>query len=213
MAYTGETLKMIAEVVKDYPNLWVIGDDVYDEVYWGSRPLTLLEVAPFLRERYIIVNGVSKSYAMAGWRIGYIIAPQDLIRAAVKFQSQSLSCACSISQYAAIAALSLSRAELKNQLLSYQKRVDFAYDKLQLIKGFDCLKPKATFYLFPYAESVIKRLGFDSDLDFCLALLAQKHLAVMPGSAFGAPGYLRLSCADNLSVLEEALTRLHDFVQ
>ncbi len=209
--YSKETLEMIASVLKDYPDVWVLSDDIYDMLYWSVRPQMLIEVAPELKSRYAIVNGVSKSYAMAGWRIGYIIAPQDMITMLKRYQSQSMSCACSISQYAAIQALALPRNGLLTQLDIYQKRVDFCYQELIKIKGVSCLLPQSTFYLFPYVQPIIERMGFESDMDFCLHLLESKHLAVMPGSAFGAEGYIRLSCADEISVLGEAIWRLAAF--
>ena len=211
--YHRETLQMIARVLKDYPDVWVVSDDIYDMLYWGERPLTLLEVAPELKSRYAIVNGVSKSYAMAGWRIGYIIAPEDMINMLKRYQSQSMSCACSISQYAAIEALNLPRSALFEQLATYQERVSFCYESLQKVPEIDCLLPETTFYLFPYVQPIIDALGFKDDLSFCLDLLESKHLAVMPGSAFGAPGYLRLSCADEMNVLAEAMQRLVDYVK
>ena len=211
--YHKETLNMIARVLKDYPDVWIISDDIYDMLYWGDRPLTLIEVAPELKSRYAIVNGVSKSYAMAGWRIGYIIAPEDMINMLRRYQSQSMSCACSISQYAAIEALNLSRSALFEQLATYQERVNFCYGALQSVPEIDCLLPETTFYLFPYVQPIIEALGFKDDVSFCLHLLETKHLAVMPGSAFGAPGYLRLSCADEVSVLKDAMGRLVDYVK
>ncbi|WP_119329377.1 pyridoxal phosphate-dependent aminotransferase [Cysteiniphilum halobium] len=211
--YHKETLSMIARVLKDYPDVWVISDDIYDMLYWGERPLTLLEMAPELKSRYAIVNGVSKSYAMAGWRIGYIIAPDDMINMLKRYQSQSMSCACSISQYAAIEALNLPRSALSQQLATYQERVNFCYGALQNIPEIDCLLPQTTFYLFPYVQPIIDALGFKDDLSFCLHLLETKHLAVMPGSAFGASGYLRLSCADEISVLRDAMQRLVDYAK
>ena len=211
--YNKETLKMIARVLADYPGVWVISDYIYDMLYWGERPLTLLEIAPELKFRYAIVNGVSKSYAMAGWRIGYVIAPEDMVNMLKRYQSQSTSCACSISQYAAIEALYLQRFQLCWQLSIYQERVNFCYKALMNIPKINCLLPETTFYLFPYVQPIIDALAFKDDLSFCFHLLETKHLAVMPGSTFGAPGYLRLSCAADVSVLGEAMKRLADYVK
>lgn len=211
--YSKQTLEMIARVLLEYPDIWVISDDIYDMLYWGDKPLTLLDVAPELRSRYAIANGVSKSYAMAGWRIGYVIAPDDMIVMLKRYQSQSMSCPCSISQYAAIEALNLPRATLTPQLKIYQERVNFCYQKLMQIPNIDCLLPETTFYLFPYVQPIIEAFGFKDDMAFCLHLLETKHLVLMPGSVFGAPGYLRLSCADEVAVLGEAMKRLSDYVQ
>ncbi len=211
--YTRQTLLMLAELARANPDMWIISDDIYDMLYWGAKPLNLLDVAPDLKDRYVIVNGVSKSYSMAGWRIGYTIGPEDITNAMRKFQSQSLSCASSISQYAAIPAFDIDHQALKPAIDLYQQRVDFTYKRLSQIKEISCVEAHSTFYLFPYVDKIIKALGFESDLEFCLKLLEEKHLAVMPGSAFGASGYLRLSCADDISVLDEAITRLIDFIR
>lgn len=209
-----ETLLMISCILKDYPQIWVISDDIYDMLIWGvDHHAALLEISPQLRSRYIIVNGVSKSYAMAGWRIGYIIAPKDMIKMSKRYQSQSVSCACSISQYASVEALKLPRASLSENVAMYQKRVSFCFNELKKIPQSECLLPRATFYLFPYFQVIIERLGFKNDVDFCMNLLEVKHLAVMPGSAFGAPGYLRFSCADNIDKLGAAMKRLIDFTK
>ena len=213
ITYSKETLEILAKALKDYPDVWVVSDDIYDMLYWGQKPLTLLEVAPELRARYIIVNGVSKSYAMAGWRIGYVIGPSELANMVKKFQSQTASCACSISQYAAIEAFYILHQELRPQLENYQQRVEICYHELVKHQEISCPLPTATFYLFPYVKPTLERLGYENDLDFCLDLLQQKHLAIMPGSAFGAPDYLRLSCADDVPVLQEAMARFNDFIR
>ncbi|WP_235826821.1 pyridoxal phosphate-dependent aminotransferase [Facilibium subflavum] len=211
--YTQKTLQMFAEVLKDYPDIWVISDDIYQMVYWDKRPLSLLEVAPELKSRYVIANGVSKSYAMAGWRVGYTLAPADLTQAMGKFQSQSTSCACSISQYACIDALSLTHDDISDQIQMYRDRVRFVYERLKDIDGVNCIVPQSTFYVFPYIKPLLEKLGFADDMAFCLQLLEAKHVAVMPGSVYGGDGYLRLSCADNLDVLDEAMRRFVDFVR
>lgn len=213
VTYRVETLKMIARVLRDYPDVWVISDDIYDMLYWDSPPLTLNQISSELYNRYIIVNGVSKSYAMAGWRIGYIIAPENVINIIIRYQSQSLSCACSISQHAAVEALNLPREELINQLNTYKERVNFCYTRLKKIPKIDCTLPKSTFYLFPYVKKIIDEMGFKDDVSFCLDLLNKKHLAIMPGSAFGASGYLRISCAFDTVILGEAMQRLNDYIQ
>lgn len=209
--YTKDNLLELASLLEDYPQVVVISDEIYDQIYWDLPLPSFLNVAPQLRDRFVIVNGLSKSYAMAGWRVGYVIAPTHFIDAIKKFQSQSLSCACSISQYASVPALALTHNDLSVYIKAYQSRVDFVCDVMSEIQGMEVMRPKGGFYVFPSIHKILERANID-DQTFCLQLLEQAQVAIMPGSAFGASGYLRLSCASEMRILEQAMRRLKKFI-
>ncbi|MFZ9034510.1 MAG: pyridoxal phosphate-dependent aminotransferase [Francisellaceae bacterium] len=212
MMYDESTLNVLAEIAREFKDLWLIADDIYDLLYWQQPPRCLIQNYPELSDRYIIANGVSKSYAMAGWRVGYVLGAADVIEAIVKFQSQTITAASTISQCAAVAALQLKREDIKNQLACYRQRTEFVYHRLKAISGIDCRLPEASFYLFCDIRALIDRCGFQSDLAFALTLLEENGVAVMPGMSFGMPGFMRLSCAFDIPILDEAIDRLALFV-
>ena len=187
-------------------------DDMYEHILWAQEPFCNIAMAcPDLTDRTIVLNGVSKVYSMTGWRIGYAAGPQPLIAAMKKIQSQSTSNPTSISQVAATAALSGDQACIKPMLDAFKERHDYVVDRLNHIKGVRCRSSEGTFYAFPTMENAINGIdGINNDVEFAEMLLNDTGIAMVPGSAFGAEGYMRLSYATGMEVLTEALDRLQD---
>ncbi|WP_150465812.1 pyridoxal phosphate-dependent aminotransferase [Francisella sp. SYW-2] len=213
VVYSEETLAYFAQLIRKYPNIWIISDEIYDQTLFDSNAISLLQVAPDLSNRFIIASGVSKGYAMAGWRVGYAIAPEILKDAIAKLQSQTTGGACSISQIASIQALSLDNEYLKRYTSIYHERVMYVYNYLKSLEDFEIVKPLGTFYLFPKIEKLLQKSKFKDDIEFCLALLEDQALAITPGSYFGLKNCIRISCADDLNILAEAMTRLATFIE
>ena len=208
-AYSAAELAAIGEVLSAYPDVVVASDEIYEHIYWGSSPYSSFAAAcPDLYERTVTINGVSKAYAMTGWRIGYAAGPGWLIDAMKTVQSQSTSNACSVSQAAATAALTGDQAVVAEMTAAYRARHDYLVDALTRLPGIECRRGEGTFYAFPQVTGAIERLGLADDLALADRLLDDGHTACVPGSAFGAPGYLRLSFACSLDSLETAVDRL-----
>ncbi|MDC0535887.1 pyridoxal phosphate-dependent aminotransferase [Francisellaceae bacterium] len=210
--YSAEDLTEIANVLRKHPNIFIFSDEIYDLIYWNEQPAHILQVAPDLKDRCIIQNGISKSYAMAGWRVGYSIAPSDITKAMRVFQSQSLSNPCSISQYAAVDALSIPREQLLPQIEAYQQRVKYVCDRINQLHGFNVTMPSGAFYLFVDMQKYLAQSQYASDEEFVLAFLDKQKVAVIHGSAFGVEGHFRISCAASLEQLTEAMNRLEAFI-
>lgn len=209
VAYSKEELKALADVLLEYPNVVVATDDMYEHILWTEQPfVNILNVCPELYDRTVVLNGVSKAYAMTGWRIGYAGGPADLIGAMKKIQSQSTSNPAAPSQAAATAALAGDQSCIKPMLEAFKRRHDYLVDALNSIEGVTCLPSDGTFYAFPNMQGLIEKHGCESDLDFAELLIEKVDLALVPGSAFGAPGHLRLSYAASMDTLEEAIVRL-----
>ncbi len=209
VAYSKEELKALADVLLEYPNIVVATDDMYEHILWTEDSfVNILNVCPELYDRTVVLNGVSKAYAMTGWRIGYAGGPADLIGAMKKIQSQSTSNPAAPSQAAATAALAGDQSCIKPMLEAFKKRHDYLVHALNSIEGVTCLPSDGTFYAFPNMQGLIEKHGCESDLDFAELLIEKVDLALVPGSAFGAPGHLRLSYAASMETLEEAILRL-----
>ena len=210
VAYSRAELAALAEVLKQSPQVLVATDDMYEHILWGEEPFcNILNACPELYERSIVLNGVSKAYAMTGWRIGYAGGPAELIKAMKKVQSQSTSNPASISQVAAQAALDGDQSCIQPMLKAFQERHDYVIDALNRIPGVVCLPADGTFYCFPHVQDAINRLdGISDDIGLAEYLIDKAGVALVPGSAFGAPGYVRFSFATGLDVLKEAITRL-----
>ncbi|AUD78494.1 aspartate aminotransferase [Kangiella profundi] len=209
VAYSKDELKALADVLVEYPDIVVATDDMYEHILWTEEPfLNILNVCPELYDRTVVLNGVSKAYAMTGWRIGYAGGPADLIGAMKKIQSQSTSNPAAPSQAAATAALAGDQSCIKPMLEAFKKRHDYLVHALNSIEGVTCLPSDGTFYAFPNMQGLIEKHGCESDLDFAELLIEKVDLALVPGSAFGAPGHLRLSYAASMETLEEAILRL-----
>ena len=216
--YTKEELDALGSVLLDFPHVHILSDDIYEHILYTAEPFASLpQVVPALKDRTLCINGVSKCYAMTGWRIGYAAGPKAIIKAMGKIQSQSTSSPCSISQHAALEALSGNQSHVSAQSHIFQERRDFVVARLNKIKGISCLNPGGAFYVFPSCE---KLMGFktkegkslQSDVDFCAYLLERALVAVVPGEAFGFSSHFRLSYATSKDVLEEALERMEEAI-
>jgi aspartate aminotransferase len=203
-------LKALGVILKHHPQLLIATDDMYEHILWSEEPFcNILNPCPELYERTIVLNGVSKVYAMTGWRIGYAGGPAELIKAMKKVQSQSTSNPTSISQVAAQAALDGDQSCVQPMLKAFKQRHDFVVESLNRIPGVVCLPADGTFYCFPYFQAIIDSLdGIADDVELAEYLLDKAGVALVPGTAFGAPGYLRLSFATGMDTLKVALDRL-----
>ncbi|MGQ4002698.1 pyridoxal phosphate-dependent aminotransferase [Francisellaceae bacterium CB299] len=212
LIYSKKCIEDLADLLRKYPNIWIIGDDIYDQLFFDNKITLLTEVAPDLADRYVIASGVSKNFAMTGWRVGFTIAPKLLNDAMKKFQSQSATCACSISQFAAITAINMSAEDLQYFADSYQEKTEFVTNRLTAMPYIDVKNAHGTFYLFPDLRELIKQTNFTNDTELCSALLKEEFVAMMPGIAFGSSGFARISCANEMSELEKAMDRLSAFI-
>ena len=209
-AYSRAELAALGEVVQAHPQLVVLTDDIYEHILWTGQPfVNLVGAVPALKARTIVVNGVSKAYAMTGWRIGYAAGPAPLIAAMKKIQSQSTSNPCSISQAAATAALAGDQQCIDEMNVQFRARHDRVVERLNQMSGVRCLPSDGTFYAFPCFKGVLERLPTIAD-DVALGeyLLERAQVALVPGSAFGSPGHMRLSYATGMDQLDEALDRM-----
>lgn len=217
--YSKEELKALAEVLLEYPDVWVLTDDIYAKlVYDGRVSSTMAQVEPRLRDRTVTMNGVSKAYAMTGWRIGFAAAPLGLTKQLTKLQGQSTNNACSIAQAAAYAALSGPQDCIAEMIAEYQKRRDFVVEKLSSVIGLECLRPEGAFYVFVSIKQLLgksspKGTFIETDEDFVTALLEETGVAAVHGSAFMMPGYFRVSYATSIELLEEACARIRSFCE
>jgi aspartate aminotransferase len=209
VAYTRDELAALADVLRGHPRLITATDDMYEHIYWGREPFcSLLTAAPDLHDHVVTINGVSKVYAMTGWRIGYAAGPRKLIRAMNKIQGQSTSNPCSISQYAALAALTGDQACVAEMSAAFRRRHDWLVEALNALPGFRCVPADGAFYAFPDVSGAIAKLGLADDAEFAGHLLDQAGVAVVPGTAFGAPGHVRMSFACSLDTLRDAVARI-----
>ena len=210
--YTAEELRRIAEVVARH-DLLVVSDDVYEKFVFEGLPFAnILSVAPELRDRVVIINSVSKTYAMPGWRIGYALGPEALIGAATKIQGQATSCPGSISQKAVAFGLTTDQAFVEAFRVSFEERRDLIMEGLRQIKGFQVPKPMGAFYVFADVSAHYDRAGGVSDsVGFCNDLLDRCHIACVPGAAFGDDRCIRFSFATDEASIREALERLKEF--
>jgi len=208
-AYTRAELEALAEVLRRNPHVLVATDDMYESILWADEPFAnIVMAAPDLYERTIVLHGVSKAYAMTGWRIGYAAGPVPLIKAMAKVQSQSTSNPCSISQVAAAAALNGSQECVVDMVKAFRSRHDKVVAGLNALPGVSCIPSDGTFYAFPSFHEAIKNMGCSSDVELGELLLEKAEVALVPGSAFGTPGHMRLSYATSQEALDEAVARL-----
>jgi aspartate aminotransferase len=208
-AYTAAELAALGEVLLDHPGIVIGTDDMYEHIYWAPEPfISLVAACPGLYERTVTINGVSKCYAMTGWRIGYAGGPPEIIQAMKKIQGQSTSNASSISQAASVAALTGDQSCIPERNAAFKQRHDYVVAALNEIDGVDCLQGAGTFYAFPNVTGAIQNRELADDAALASLLLNEAEVALVPGSAFGAPGYLRLSFACGLDTLREAIGRI-----
>jgi aspartate aminotransferase len=210
VAYSKSELAALGDVLLKHPKIIIATDDMYEHILWADEPFSnILNACPELLPQMMVLNGVSKAYAMTGWRIGYAGGPRILIQAMKKIQSQSTSNPASISQAAACAALDGDQSCITPMLTAFRERHDFVTAQLREIDGVRCEAADGTFYSFPDFSAVIKRMdNINNDVDLAEYLLNTAGIALVPGSAFGAEGYLRLSFATSMEILENALQRL-----
>ena len=217
-SYSENEIRNLAEVLKKNSNVHILSDDIYEHVsYEGFKFFTIAQI-PELKERVLTMNGVSKSYAMTGWRIGYAAGPKEIIKAIAKIQSQSTSNPSSVSQAAAVEALSGKQDFISERSKAFQERRDFVVSELNKINGINCLKPEGAFYVFPSCKGLIGKKDkngkkLENDTDFVKSLLENNNVAVVQGSAFGLEGFFRISYATSMENLEKAMSRIKEFCE
>jgi aspartate aminotransferase len=224
MCYSRSELNELAAILKKYQHVNILSDDIYEHIYYqdknknDSKFISILEIENSLKDRTLIVNGVSKSYAMTGWRIGYGAGPKNLIKAIQKIQSQSTTNPSSISQAAAVEALNGDQSFINPRALEFKKRRDFVVNAFNNIKGLTCVNPQGAFYVFPNCKKLMfkKTLSgqiIKDDTDFATFLLEETGVAIVQGSAFGLEGYFRVSYATSMQILEKALLKIKSFCE
>ncbi|MBR2517245.1 pyridoxal phosphate-dependent aminotransferase [Geobacillus sp.] len=213
MIYTAEELKALGDICLEY-GLLIVSDEIYEKlIYGGAKHVSIAELAPELKAQIVIINGVSKSHSMTGWRIGYAAGPKEIIKAMTDLASHSTSNPTSIAQYAAIAAYSGPQDPVEEMRRAFEERLHIIYDKLVQIPGFTCVKPQGAFYLFPNARKAAEMAGCRTVDEFVAVLLEEAKVALVPGSGFGAPDNVRLSYATSLEALETAVERIRRFME
>ncbi len=209
VAYSLEELKALGEVLRAHPQVLIATDDMYEHVLFGGRKfVNILDACPDLYDRTMVLNGVSKAYSMTGWRIGYAGGPEKLIQAMNIVQSQSTSNPTSISQAASVVALDGDQSFIQTMVNAFEQRHAFVLKAFNSMDGVECLPADGTFYSFPNVEGMIKRLGLKDDTELSSYLLDKVGVAVVPGSAFGLEGHIRISFATSMANLENALGRI-----
>jgi aspartate aminotransferase len=209
IAYSLDELKALGTVLKDYPDVVIATDDMYEHIVWKEGSFcNILNACPELYDRTMVLNGVSKAYSMTGWRVGYAAGPEKLIEAMTSIQSQSTSNPTSISQVAAEAGLNGDQSFIKEMVRAFKDRHDFVVRELNAMAGVSCLETDGTFYVIPNVQPVIDRMGLADDVALSERLIEQAGVAVVPGSAFGCPGHVRLSIATSMTNLQKAMERL-----
>jgi len=212
--YTKEEIEELSKILIKNKKVFILSDDIYEHItYDGFEFFTMAQIKA-LKDRTLTMNGVSKSYSMTGWRIGYGAGPKDIIKAMAKIQSQSTTNPSSISQAAAVEALSGTQDFIKTRSDSFKERRDFVVKTLNNIKGLSCLKPNGAFYVFPNCKKLLgKKTKLKTDKDFVEKLLEKAEVAVVQGSAFGLDGYFRISYATSMDNLKKALERIKSFCE
>jgi len=208
-AYTKAELQALGAVLAKHPNIVIASDEMYEHIYWAAEPFTsFVQANPALYDRTVTINGVSKAYAMTGWRIGYCGGPKEIVAAMATIQGQSTSNASSISQRASTVALNGDQSCVAEMNKAFKARHDFVVAGLNAIPGIACLPGAGTFYAFAHIEGAMRALGIKDDNEFAEYLLVHAGVAVVPGSGFGAPNHMRLSFACSMQTLEEAVRRI-----
>ncbi len=218
-AYSRDELKKVTDVLVKHPHVWVLTDDMYEHMlYDGFEFCTIAEVEPRLKERTLTVNGVSKTYAMTGWRIGFCGGPKALIKGMVTMQGQATAGISTVGQAAAAAALDGPQDLVRERQAIYKERRDLVVDMLNQAPGIACHKPEGAFYVFPNIAGCLGRTSrggrrIETDTDFALALLEEKHVATVQGAAYGMSPYIRISYATDTASLRAACARIQEFCQ
>ncbi len=216
--YSEQEIKNLSQVLKRNPHVNILSDDIYEHItYDGFKFFTIAQI-PEIKNKVVTMNGVSKSYAMTGWRIGYAAGDKEIIKAIAKIQSQSTTNPSSISQAAAVEALNGKQDFISVRAKAFQERRDFVVNSLNAIEGINCIKPNGAFYVFPSCKDLIGKKDkngkkITSDTDFVESLLENNEVAVVQGSAFGLEGFFRISYATSMDKLQEAMKRIKLFCE
>ena len=216
--YSEQEIKNLSQVLKRNPHVNILSDDIYEHITYGGFKFFTIAQIPELKNRVVTMNGVSKSYAMTGWRIGYAAGPKEIIKAMAKIQTQSTTNPSSISQAAAVEALNGNQDFIPIRAKAFEERRDFVVNSLNSIDGINCLKPDGAFYVFPSCKDLIGKKDIngkkiENDTDFVQSLLENNGIAVVQGSAFGLEGYFRISYATSMENLEKALKNISNFCE
>ena len=213
-AYSKKEIEELGKVLLKNKKVFILSDDIYEHIRYGNYNFYTIAQISKLKERTLTMNGVSKSYAMTGWRIGYAAGPKEIIAAIRKIQSQSTSNPSSISQAAAVEALNGQQDFIKDRAEAFRERRDFVVESLNNIKGLNCLTPNGAFYVFPSCKGLLnKKTKLKTDTEFVQKLLEKSMVAVVQGSAFGLNGYFRISYATSMENLKKALSRIKEFCE
>lgn len=213
MIYTADELRAIGDVCLKH-GIIIVSDEIYDRlVYNGNEFVSIAQLSDELKRQTVIINGVSKTYAMTGWRIGYAAGHADLIKAMSGYVSHSTANPATLSQFAAISALEGPQKPVEDMRQAFEERLNMAYDQLNGLPGITCPKPQGAFYLFPNVKEAAQKGGFHDVNDWVAALLEEQKVAIVPGAGFGAPNNVRLSYAVSLQQLKEALERIEAFIR
>lgn len=211
--YTEEELRQISEWAVAH-NILIIADDIYGRlVYNGHRFTPIATISEAIRQQTIIINGVSKTYAMTGWRIGFAVGDEKIIQAMTQLASQSTSNPVAVSQYAAIEALTGEQSTVEDMRQAFEKRLNHIYPKVAALPGVSLIKPEGAFYLFPNVKKTLEICGYDNVTNWVEDLLQEAHVALVTGEGFGAPEHVRMSYATDLMTLEKAIERMNDFIE
>jgi len=211
-AYTKKEIEELSKILTRYKKIYILSDDIYEHITYDNFNFFTIAQINTLKDRTLTMNGVSKSYSMTGWRIGYAAGPKEIIKAIAKIQSQSTSNPTSISQAAAVEALNGTQCFIQERANSFKERRDFVVNSLNNINGISCLRPEGAFYVFPSCKKLLgKKTKLKTDKDFVEKLLEKSEVAVVQGSAFGLDGYFRISYATSMENLKKAMERIKSF--
>ncbi|QTD42154.1 pyridoxal phosphate-dependent aminotransferase [Sporosarcina sp. Te-1] len=213
MIYSKEELEQIAEVCKE-KDIWIISDEIYEKLIYGeAKHTSIAQLSEDAKQRTLIINGVSKSHSMTGWRIGYIAGDKEVVAAMTNLASHSTSNPTTTSQYATIEAYNGPQDAVEEMRRDFESRLEKVYPQLAAIPGFNIVKPQGAFYLLPEVSEAVEKTGFSNVDEFASALLTEAKVAVIPGSGFGSPDTIRLSYATSIDSIEEAIKRMREFVE
>lgn len=213
MIYSKEELQEIADVCQE-KDIWIVSDEIYEKLIYGSeKHISIAQLSDDAKRRTFIINGVSKSHSMTGWRIGYIAGDAEVVNAMTDLASHSTSNPATTSQYAAIEAYNGSQDTVEVMRKDFESRLERVYPQLAAIPGFNVIKPQGAFYLLPEITEALEKTGFANVDDFAEALLTKANVAIIPGSGFGSPNTIRLSYATSIDLIEEAIRRIRLFVE
>jgi aspartate aminotransferase len=211
-AYTKKEIEELSKILTKYKKIYILSDDIYEHITYDNFKFFTIAQVQALKDRTLTMNGVSKSYSMTGWRIGYAAGPKEIIKAIAKIQSQSTSNPTSISQAAAVEALNGTQDFIQERANSFRERRDFVVNSLNDMNGIKCLRPEGAFYVFPSCKKLLgKKTKLKTDKDFVEKLLEKSEVAVVQGSAFGLDGYFRISYATSMENLSKAMKRMKSF--